>query len=229
MKLSSVFLLLILFSTITIGQEPISPEMKKLWDDFKFSKFVNGEHLNIEPNYKGSPYKEFDEKKCTPILLNEQKIEGLTIRYNIYQDQMELKREGVYYVIPRQREFAAFQLAEHYFKYLIFSENNQINRGNLEVLAEGKCTLYKRFNIFLASPQAPKPYQDAKPAEFKRKAANYFVGVHEKIPIKIKNNKDFIELLPEHQDKISHFIKKNKIKIREEDDFIKLVEYYNSL
>jgi len=58
---------------------------------------------------------------------------------------------------------------------------------------------------------------------------NYFIGVQEKIPMKIKNDKDFIKLLPQHQDEISLYIKKNKLKFRKQEDLVKVVEYYNSL
>jgi len=142
MKKYLIPLLLLVSTAHSFCQTPISPEFDKLWEDYKFVKFVDGDHLTQEQNYKGTPYVEVDEKACTLFLQNEQIIENLTIRYNIYKDQMELMRKGIYYVIPRQKEFAAFQLAEHYFKYSTFSENNQILTGNLEVLSEGKCTLY---------------------------------------------------------------------------------------
>jgi len=229
MKINLILLLLFISTIYSLSQRPISPEFDKLWEDFRFEKFAEGEHLNNNQNYKGSPYLDFDENSCALILLNAQKIEGLTIRYNIYHDQMELKREGIYYVIPRQKELAAFQLAGHHFKYLIFSDKNQITTGNLEVLTEGKCTLYKQFHVFLADAQPAKPYQEPKPAEFKSKASTYFIGVEEKTPIKIKNGKDLLGLLPDHHDEMALFIKTNKLTFRQEDDFIKAIAYYNSL
>lgn len=229
MKKSLFPFFLIILTSQALCQTPISYEFDKLWEEFRFVKFVNGEYLTNESNYKGTPYMEVDDKSCTLVLENSQSLKGLTIRYNIYNDQMEIEREGIYYIIPKQKEFSSFKLDNHLFKYLIYTDNGATTTGNLEVLIEGTCSLYRKYRITLLDPQPARPYHDPKPATFKSKAPEFFFAVGDDQIVKLTSSKDFIELLPEHQDKIAQFIKKNKLKFRKQEDIVKVVEYFNSL
>ena len=229
MKTSLFTFLFLIIATISMAQTAILNEFDDLWRNYKFVEFKDAIAQGTKVSYDGTPYLEFKTNSSTLILNNDQTIDSLTIRYNIYHDQMEIERGGIYYVIPRQKELSSFQLADHLFKYMIFSENNTVKTGNLEVLSAGKCSLFKQHHIFLAPAQGQRPYQDPKLAKFKSKTPVFFVGVDEKIPIRMDNIKDFIALLPDHQDNVTKYIKKNKIKFRKQEDIIQVTEYYNSL
>jgi len=229
MKTSLFTLLFLLITTITMAQNDISCEFGHLWQEYKFKEYKDAITQGTKVSYDGTPYLECKTNSCTLILNNHKKIDSLTIRYNIYQDQMEIERKGTYYVIPRQKEFAAFLLEEQLFRYLTFKDDGKLQTGNLEVLVEGKCSLYRRYCISLKEAQAPKPYQDPKPASFKNTSPEFFLNFGIDHAVKVTSTKEFISALPTQKDEVSLYIKKNKLKLRKQEDLEKVVEFYNSL
>ena len=56
-----------------------------------------------------------------------------------------------------------------------------------------------------------------------------FVTFGEDHLIPVYNKKLFIELIPDKQEEMAQYIKKNKTKFKKPDSVKQLVEYYNSL
>lgn len=222
-------ILTILFSLLcltTHGQNPISPDFQKLWDDFQLEKYIEGKS-QIE--YKGTPYIEVKDNSCTITLSDNREISGLTIRYNAYKDQMEIKNKGHFYVVPKQKEIPFFKLAGRIFMYSIFVEGNSKKTGYLEILINDRYSIFKQHGKLLIEAKQPKPYQDAKPPQFKDEKSTYYFAIDNELPVKINSFKSIAERLPVHSDVISSYVKRNKLKFRRQEDVENLINYLNSL
>ena len=73
-------------------------------------------------------------------------------------------------------------------------------------------------------------YQSEIPASFKRVKDKYFIKISENPAIEVpKNKKEFAKLFPNNESKVLSFIKKNKIKISQETDLIKIANFCSGL
>jgi hypothetical protein len=227
MKKQLTFAILLFLPLILSAQEYLSsPEFNRFWQDVEQTKFIEGA---AEVKYNGTPYL-FECNNASIGLKNGQVINNLTIRYNIYNDEMEIKKGQHYYSIPKEKHFPNFILEEHHFHLKVFKESSKKQIGYFEsIVVDSICSLYLRHNIFLQEASEPKPYQEAKPPTFKIKPTILYVSFDEKELYAVKNKSDFLELAPKYQEELTAFIKKNKTKFKKTDSVKQLVDYYNSI
>ncbi|WP_430814104.1 hypothetical protein [Carboxylicivirga sp. RSCT41] len=203
-----------------------SPEFNNFWDDLKYRKQIEGEK---ELEYEGNPYL-FETENAKLRLNTGQEVKNLTLRYNVYNDQMEIKKDQSYYLIPKEKVFSHLILDEHHFHLKVFKINNKKRTGYFEsIVSDSLCSLYVKHNVFLKEASEPKPYQDAKLPTFVSKPYDLFITFNDGLLLPIKNKKDFLELVPKHQKELTAFIKKNNTKFKKSESVRQLVEYYNSL
>jgi len=226
MKNFSLLILFVFISLTAFCQAPISPEFQELWDDFHFYKSKEG---TSEITYKGSPFFEVEDNSCALTLLSNQEISGLTIRYNIYKDQMEIKKDDQYYVISKQKALPHIKLGSKHFFYTIYNDGNFKKTGYLEFLTGGVCTLFRQHGKVLIAAKQPKPFQEATPPTFRDKASVYYISIDNAYPTRVKNFKEIISLLSPHSDAMTAYIKSNKLKFKKQEDLEKVIEFYNSL
>ncbi|MBR8537456.1 hypothetical protein KDU71_17945 [Carboxylicivirga sediminis] len=203
-----------------------SPEFNNFWRNLENIKMLEGEQ---PVEYKGSPYI-YESEEAFITLENGQQIKPLILRYNVHDDVMEIKKDERYYTIPKQKEFPLFTLGEHSFGLKVYQLINKKQIGYFEALVvDSGCSLYLKHKVFLQAAEEPKPFQDAKPAEFKNRAPDLYLSINDGVLQVVSNKNDLIDMLPDHQQELSSFIKKNKIKFRKPESVKEVVEYYNSL
>ncbi|MCT4646531.1 MAG: hypothetical protein N4A74_16195 [Carboxylicivirga sp.] len=223
-----LFFIMILFVCInTQAQEYFAtPEFRKFWQNLDHLKSLESDDA---VNYKGSPYI-YESEKASLSLSNNEQIKGLTLRYNIYNDRMEIKKDQQFYNVPREAFIKSILLDGHLFKLIIYRSGNKKKTTYCEVMVEDSlCSLYLKHKIILKQAEDPKPYQDAKPPEFKRVNPLLYISIHQKPAVLVASKNDFIDLMPNHKAEIARYIKKNKVKFKKPDSVKQLVEYYNSL
>jgi hypothetical protein len=175
--------------------------------------------------YKGTPYA-FKTDSASVIIDNDKIYSGLTIRYNVYDDIMEIKKDDDYYGLPRESAISKFILGEHTFVCKSFNNKN----GYFEsLLKDPKCSLYLRYSMFLIEEQVERPYQEAVPAEFKMRTPQVFISLDNQVLVSLSSKKEFMELIPSNKEDITKFINKEKIKFNKPESIKQLVVYYNSL
>ncbi|WP_430814105.1 hypothetical protein [Carboxylicivirga sp. RSCT41] len=218
---------LILWSSLAISQEIISMQFEELWWNFKNEEIIDGvQYLN----YEGSPY--IYESDAASVFLDERKkIEGLTMRYNVYNDLMEIKKGEKFYNVPRERIVPKIKLDEHLFFLMPYKMSKVKDIGYFECLLDNdeKCSLFLKHRILLTEEEVPKPFQEARPPEFKNQTPISYVTFGEDYLMPVLNKKDFIEMIPDNHTEIAQYMKKNKIKFRNPESVKQLIEYYNSL
>ncbi|MCU4155933.1 hypothetical protein J1N10_08090 [Carboxylicivirga sp. A043] len=226
MKTSLIFLVLLLPFAIDAQDYLASPEFNKFWRDVEQSHFIEGKE---EANYSGTPYL-FESNFSSILLQDGHIIDSLTIRYNVYNDRMEIKKGENFYAIPKEKLFPHIVLEDRHFYLKIFKETSKRQIGYFEsIVNDSLCSLYLRHNVFLQEASEPKPFQDAKPATFKSKPADLFITFDAEVLLLIKNKNDFLDITPDHQKELAAFIKTNKIKFKKPESVKLLVEYYNAL
>jgi hypothetical protein len=225
-KLNSLVISIIILSQFAFSQngETIRP-----MDNYSFYKLTQANELDVI-NYseiKGSPYltDNFVESK---IYFSADTAFSLNLRYNIYEDRFEYKKNDKVFAIGNPKVIYKIEMLNNIFIYYV-DKNNKIKNCYFRLLIEGNCSLVEKMEIRFEEKSEEKPYSGAKPAEFIRLNNKYYLILRYKSPELIKNVKIIPEILSDKENDISNFIKKEKISAKDENDLIKLVNYYNIL
>ena len=99
----------------------------------------------------------------------------------------------------------------------------------LELLVEGKATMYARFTIRFYDAEPLKGFADAKPARFNDFAETYYISLRNSPAQKILSNKKLFEIFADKKNEIQSFVFKQKLSVKKREDLKKIVSYYNSL
>ncbi len=225
-RLQILFLSLAFSASVTSQEVFQSPEFNKFWNNLEHIKRLEGES---PISYKGSPYL-YETADASITFENGQVIQPLTIRYNVHDDVMEIKKGEVFYTIPKEKYFPLITMGDHSFSLEIYQLLNNKKLGYFEVLvSDSVCSLFLKHRVVFQQAEEAKPYVDAKPAQFKKQVPELYLSHNNGVLQEVKSKKDFIELVNAHHQEIETFIKKNKTKFRNPDSVKELVAYYNSL
>ncbi len=176
---------------------------------------------------KGSPFL-FDDFITGQIKLKNGKIYQGPLRYDIYGNQIEFKTSnGDVLSVVNPGDIESVVLRDAILVYV--SENSSKDKGSFyEEKVSGKYDLFVKHNVAYKDPEPAKPYFEPKPATFVKKDNEYFVNSDAGL-IQIKNKNTVLDVLPEKKSEIESYIKKEKLKISEEVDLVKIVELLNKL
>lgn len=207
-------------------------QIRQAIDFYSTAKFRSGEWKTTlsESDIEGSPYLNDEFISGTIYTTSKQKFIDIPLRYNIYNDALEFKtaEEQIQEMAtPEILESAEF--GDYTMVYSPYSINKKVHHGFFQVVVSGETSLYLRNNILFKKAEKPAAYKEAVPAQFYKKPDTYFIKVGTAEAKKVNNKKELIDIFPDHQNEISSYLKKNKIKTNNPEMLIKLVEYYNSL
>lgn len=148
-------------------------------------------------------------------------------RYNAYRDEVEFKRgDEILALKPANVKNIFFQDSGTTMVY--FDGPNENEKGYFFELVNGNNSLYKKVHIkYNEFVPAANSYSSDKPANFSKADVVYYLKTKNAF-IKIsKNNRDFLSNFDSNKNDIKSFINSNKIKLENENDLIKLVNYLN--
>ncbi len=100
-----------------------------------------------------------------------------------------------------------------------------------QVLYSGGSMVYKRYQKEFVKANYEGGYSaDRKYDEFADKSSLYFLKHDDKLIYKVKKSKkQILEAFPDAENEISAFIKAEKLDMKNEEDLVKLLKYYDSL
>ncbi len=227
--MNKVFYLLFLlhFVSVNLFSQDQTYDLLRVFEDYNLSK-IGQSGYNFE--YEGTPYL-FDEELKTIIVMSNDVIqEGVPLRYNAYDDRVEMKVKDQYYILE-PRYLIEANIDGHVFVHRMYAKGeSNIKSSYFERLNENdKCTLYMNHNVEFIDAKKPGAYADPKPAMFVKRLADFYISTDDGLLQKVGNKKDFLELIPDQQEEVAVYIKKNKIKFKKSEDLLELVNYYNSL
>ena len=152
----------------------------------------------------------------------------LPVRYNLYKDSFELLNNNDIYSLPKESSFSKFIFTDTNEKFILENDNNGF-AGYFLVLADGKNKLLKKIAVKF-SPEVPAPNTMVSgiPAKFENQKPVYFIKTEDNLIKLTKKSDDLINALQaDRKESVKDFIKTNKIKLAEESDLIKLVNFLN--
>jgi len=183
----------------------------------------------VVTDYEGSPYL---EDQFTPGLIVEEgnKSQTVYIRYNVVDDQVELKvapSQKDIYLLPRQQKFS-YKLKDYSYTLSAYNvEDLGLIKGYVQTYyASDKIVFIGKPLAQVIPGQAAKTgYDKAKPATIDI-ATNFYIGKpNEQLKeVRIKE-KDFEKILGDKKGMKDYF---DDNKIKTTDDVIKMLKFYDS-
>ncbi|HEY4655131.1 MAG TPA: hypothetical protein VIH22_11495 [Cyclobacteriaceae bacterium] len=176
----------------------------------------------------GSPY--LNEAYEQGVIHYSNKTYKVPIRYNAFQDLIEYQQSGRAMALDPNPAVLKVTLGNSLFVPQKYESDGKSRFGYFEVLDSGKVTLFSKKRItFLPAKEGGALDGSDQPAEYKRAADVFFYKIGDGPLQEIDNIKSFIASLPDKQEELTRFAKKEKISHRKEKEIIRFVEYYNSL
>jgi hypothetical protein len=178
---------------------------------------------------EGTPYltEEFVEGE---IVFGEAGRTKVPVRYNIFQDLMEYQQNGKALALDPSKKIKKVKMGEEVFIVDKYSLEGKSKLGFLNLLDTGKMTLLSKKIVKYQEPLKGRGFDGGDlPAKFSRSSDAFFYRIGDGDLKEIGNLKELIASLPDRQEEIKQFAKKEKISPKKEEELRKLVRYYNSL
>ena len=231
--MKKAFYLPLLF-IISIYSISFSQQATKITLDSEYlaNKTVN---LNKDPNnYTGSPY--YNTQFSTGHIYKNGRLIAANkkVRYNAYKDIFEIKNDlnpksNIVNTIARKSSIS-IKIGIQEYHFFRPSEKNNLYGYFIVLLKNDNLSVYKKIKKKYTPSQEATSSMDTNIAAFYKEYSILYIvnanGYFIEVP---KSKKAKIDLFENHKKEVKTFIKENKIKLKKEKDFIKLVYYYNSL
>lgn len=178
---------------------------------------------------EGSPY--HDQRLVMGLIIS---LKGDSLqkymRYDSYSEEMEFVDENQLLVLKNPEAIKEIYLNGNTYVYRIFSNKDIHSGGFLIRLSNGKYPLYKRnYVIFEDEKPGKTPYHKTEPNRFTEKGPLYYYSDNGTSLREFDGSKsDLKTLFGDEYDYFEEYIDSNKLKIRKEEDLIKLFDHLNT-
>jgi hypothetical protein len=197
----------------------------------RFMVDANGRLLtsNANLNEEGSPYfsKEFLEGSVT--ILKGKTYHGLQLKVNFYTNEVVfLDSEGNEMVVaqPVERVELNSPKGKKIFRTGYNNFDGHDNAVFYEVLDSGTVSILKYTEVKFSERQ---PYPNARFIRTYRDRVLYYIAKGADLQKAPKSVEEVALLFDKQREQINTFIKKEQLKLKKEDDMIKLFHYANSI
>ncbi len=152
------------------------------------------------------------------------------LRYNIFRDAIEFKDEDGLYALTLN-EKVHVRIGQDFFYYCDFNDQRGRLVDGYFVLVEfnDQYSIYKKYEVRIKDPIKMDVHNGSpEPGEIRRKVT-YFLeqnNVIMELPI---DKKKILAALSGQADELKKYMKSEKIRLKKEEDLLKLVAKYNSL
>ena len=201
--------------------------------DVELSGFVNP-----RPEYDNSEGSRYLFEDFIPAKINDSEKTHF-VRFDVVENTIEVQKSGTKIIsLSKDKEYTIELLngSNKIYRTLSYSDK----KGNLkttffeEIKKTHHYTLYSKEQIFYVPPKETKVhYEESKYGKFiEGRTKYYFMEDSSEASVLIeipKRKKTLIDLFGEHSDSMEQFIKKERIKIDEEEDTIKILDHYFKL
>ena len=229
-------ILLLFISTIpyTVLSQGIDAAYKLNVRNIEISQINEFEGLSNEiiKNMDGSPYA--NENFILGNIFENDKLvkENILLRYNIFSDEIEIKNQtnSEDYTALVQNPDLIIKILNNVYLYVPL--NGSVEKGNyFSVLStDEKFDLYKKTVItFKPSQKGRTSYEVDKPAKFISTNTFYLVSKENVFYELPKSKSKFYKVFKAKEKEMKGFAKKAKIRIKNEEDIKRLIQYYHSI
>ncbi|MBL7856556.1 MAG: hypothetical protein JNM57_02615 [Cyclobacteriaceae bacterium] len=177
---------------------------------------------------QGSPYL-YDDFKEGQVISFKGHYKGIPMRYNIYDDNIEFKQNGVDMILDPDISIKKVILSDMILTVGKFEYRNKVQFGFLERLDSGQLSLFaKKVVVFKEKEETQALEYNTKPARFTSLSDIFYYRIGNGDISKIVSIKKLIESLPDKQTEMSAYAKKEKLSVGR-NDLLKFAEHYGSL
>lgn len=179
--------------------------------------------------YNGSIYMKSNYKESSVIHEKSGTFDA-KLKYNIHSDALEYSIGEQLFEVSKSPVIHA-RIDGDYFYYCDFETQRGVDRSGYYVLVELTDTyrIYKRFSVKIKEPRTTVVVgTPIEPGSIRMKTKYYLEesGVIMEIPM---NKKGMLAAFNDKESELKEYLKKEKIRLRKEEDLIRLVARYNSL
>jgi len=205
------------------GQSPEFDQAKQLRVEIGKNMGLNPKGKAVdEKDIAGTQYLDKNFQESYILKVNGVEIKDMPLRYNIYSDNMEFRKDGQTFVVAFPSEIRRIKLGGKTFIYEQYASANKVAHGYFQILHEGDYQLLKKYITTLKIPEK-RDSEDS--LRFVRQSPVYYFRRGEGKIYAIITQKQLIKILqPVHQPVID-FIKANKINGRDELKLIRLMNF----
>jgi|FLOH01.1.fsa_nt_gi hypothetical protein len=197
--------------------------------------FIRNEILKknkIDGVFKGSPYLN-EVFLYGDIIVDNTKVYKNKLRFNAFSDAFEIQSEDNKITGLNKSFNVTVLLYGRLYQLYNYKDKSSEKTGyfqNLNPNGKNVSLLRKDIKKFIEAKKAISSYSENKPAKFVLET-RYFIKQNNVSPIvEIKlNSKTILEHLKNHSKLLKVFIKKNKLKLKNENEVVRLFNYYNTL
>ncbi|NJB70929.1 hypothetical protein GGR42_001391 [Saonia flava] len=193
----------------------------------------NQQSMGITPVYEyivqGSPYLNKIFKMGKVILNGKTETESL-MRYNIYRDHFELLDNTGKQVYLEKNSKIDIVLDGKTYQYIDYLYRGKVKFGYCTPLNHGKTILFIRDIKKVSEYKRPAHgYESFSPPKFIDEFV-YYIKRENKPAKEVELNKRDVPFVIENKfTELRNYIKKNKLKLKTEEEVITLLQYYDSL
>ena len=163
------------------------------------------------------------------VYAKDEKYEGIPMRYNMYDDNIEFKQNNQLLILDPQPRIRKVELDGHTFVVGDYELKGQPKQGYFLLLDSGQVTLMSKKVVSYREQQAPKGLDSGPtPAKYSNAPDVFYFKIGNGALMKVDNIKKMIAGFPDKQTELTEFAKKEKTSPKKEDELVKLVKYYNS-
>ncbi len=202
--------------------------------DTRIEHNVSGVNSNIDlSTVKGSPYENKNFQPGKAVNREVGKPEDYYLRYNVYNDVIELKKHSndqkIGGLIKSENIYAIINNREYHYKKYLDSHSNT-KEGYFILLKKGKhSNLYLKKTKEFKDKVMPKDnFEKEKPAQF-TDDQSYYLQKGEVLVRVASRKKKFLQEYPDLSKQLGKYIKSEKINLRSEKDVIKIFNYLDTL
>jgi len=210
----------------------LSQQLRRYNPDL-FVKNENGKYVLNYKLIKGSPYEKntFSFGHVTDEISN--KSVNLYLRYNIYNDEIELKaslESGKKTVALLKKHDISCTINGKYYKYASFiNKNNKTKDGYLIEIYKGKnYNLYKRLTSTFTPKKIPEnSYSQIEPASFSTNIYYYLQKDNKSITY-LPSKKKYLIRLFKNNTSLKNLLRHKNSNLKQEGDFLQIVKSLDS-
>lgn len=193
-------------------------------------KIQNARILNpddYKKEFEGSPFLSDVWTQGIIFLQNDKSLEA-TMLYDIYSQQMLVKKDEEILALTQPYSIKKVVLGKQTFIWQTYETGNKVEESYFELLVDGEFQLFKKYNCNIVRADRQVSAYEGKPKDRFRISTEYYLKVDPQKAIVFPNARDnFFALFPSQKDTLIQYCRQNKLKLKKEEDLIKIFSYLN--
>ena len=221
---TKILIFLLLFSKL-ISYSQVNARINSMTT--KSSLYVDNPYEKVE----GNPYVEEEFMEGVVVFKDSSKISEVFLRLNHNTDQIEFMEGDEIRGFTKPEDLAIASFGSRSFIYNKYRRGKKIQSGYFEVLASGYCKLlFRRESIIKREQVPPSEMSGGNYRDYFRTTKEYYLVLGAEPAKKvIKSQKNVLKVLAEEESNLKKYIADEGLKVKNEKDLVKLINYYNKL